>query len=177
MSDLYEDPDFDENDAEQGGDQAAAQQQPNPVRDARSAERRARKELKEARAELEELRAFKVEYETNTRRQEVSKILGELGLRESVAKLYPSDAEVSSDAVQAFALEYGWLEEAQEEEQEQTAPTFAPVSVAGSTPARGQINKEQLDQLAQTNPAEAQRAINSGRVTDLPPQGQEHYDW
>jgi len=168
MPDLYDD-DLDDNeeDAEQGGVQQP--QADNPLKAVRAKLRREEKARKEAETELAELRQFKATYEATTRKQEIGKAFEGLGVRPEYADLYPSDAEATPEAVQAFALKYGWIEiQADEEEaQQQTAPTFAPVSVAGAVPAKGVITKQQLDELAKTNPAAAQQAINSGRVTDL----------
>lgn len=175
MSDLInlDDLDLDSDVDNDGGDK------PNPVKDLRAKLKRLDKEHKAAVAELEELRKFKTETETASQRATVAQQFSSLGLPDAYAELYPGDAEATPEAIKGFALKYGWIQpEAEESDAEdQTAPTFSPVQIQGTSPVKGEMTEADLDKLvASGNLVAAAKAISEGRVSDIPPNA-DTFDW
>jgi len=169
------DDEFDDLDGEDQG-----QRQPNPVRDARLAKRRAEKKVKDLEAELTELREWRKEQETTARKSAAANAFEAVGLTAKQAELFPADQEITAENVKAFALEYFNLAPADEEELApvETAERFVPVTVAGSAPARGQLTNAQYEGLvAQGKVEEAAKALREGRVADKPTDGSRSDDW
>lgn len=130
-----------------------------------------RKQLKESREalkELEELRTEKAERDAKIRLTDLGEVFAEMGLRQKFAKFYPADGATDAASVKAWAIEEEFLEPATEdvEEQKKLQP-FRPLSVDGSSQVKGTYTKEEIVELAKTDPRAAQKAYEEGRVTGL----------
>lgn len=178
MSEMYND-DLDLDDEQDGGDSPKGDN--NPVRDLRAKLRRLEKERKAEAEELAQLRAYRAEAETQTRRASIAQAFSSLGLPEAYAELYPGEAEPTVEAIQGFALKYGWVQPQAKDEEEVAAPTFptfSPTHVQGVSPAQSMIDQATFQRLVTENPAAAAKALKEGRVKDeaaVP--DTEAYDW
>lgn len=124
----------------------------------------AQRKLSKAEKELEELRAYKAEQDSRNRSNSVEEALKGLGVPERRAKYYPADADVTADAVRAWAVEEEFISLGENE----AAPAqsgFTPTVVPEGQSLGGRVwSAAEWRDLARTNPAEAQRLHAEGRV-------------
>jgi hypothetical protein len=142
--------------------------QPNPVRDAREAAKRAKAELAETKKALEELQAFKVEAEKAQRLSSVEQAFAQFEQPASAAKYFPADMEPTKENVAEYLRDFGInvLSADDEEASSQEAPDFAPVTLGGPSP-RKRLSYEDYQKLLDTEPAQAMKAMAENRVDGL----------
>lgn len=147
-------------------------QSSGPMKSLRNHAKKLERQLKALTTENEELKAFKSAAETETLKNTTASIFKELGLTDKQAELYTKvnpDVLATPELAKAFATEYGWqLPEVEESEEEGESAPFAPLPTSGAPAPTGQImDSDKWFDLYKTNPAEAIRIANKGRVSLL----------
>ena len=156
------------------GDEENPEPEPEPKRDA-AAFAQMRRELKAMKQEAEELRAFKAQAEQQARTATVADVFKEVGLKPKHAKFYPTEGDVSPDAIKAWAVEEAFLEV--EEGEEVPAPPkqetgFTPTVIGEGTPLGAKTYSfEEFEQLLQADPTKATRVWKTGLVAKQPAPG------
>jgi TolA-binding protein len=136
--------------------------------------RQLEKQLKEYQKEVDELRSFRAAAEAQERLAKAQA----LGLKEGQAKYFlkAHDGEVTPEAVQQFLREIGAAPPAEETTPvaetdattpEFTIPSFSPVSLGGTPPAKARLTYEQYQKLLREDPQAAFKAVAERRVDDL----------
>lgn len=138
----------------------------DPFKQLRMAKRAADKQLREQTAELEELRQYRAQQESTARASAASEKFATMGLSPKQAKLFLKenpDAEISDEAIIAFAREYDLALFEDEPEPPKMEPTFRPVSAGGSAP-RNKLTRAEFEELKHTDMSAAAKAAAEGRV-------------
>lgn len=128
------------------------------------------KQLKAAQAkvaEAEQLQARLAEYEAKERTSSVTAAFQALGLNPKHAAFYPKDQESDPEAIKAWAVDNDFLTPEEDETPAPPAatPGFTPTVIAGSVPPGSKVlNNDEFGELLKTNPNEAFRLYQAGRV-------------
>lgn len=168
MSDLNPFDDLDDDLNETGGDGGTDS---NPVKQVREALKRERQRAKELETQLNELAAFKASIEEKQRDEVLTVTFKEVGLNEKHAALFKKlnpEAEITADAVRAFASEYELPTVSGDvvTPPEAPAPTgIRPVVTGSSAPDLGTVT---IEDAAKLPPEEASRLLAAGRVERVP---------
>jgi hypothetical protein len=125
----------------------------------------AQRKLNKAEQELEELRAWRAEREGKDRTESIGTVFKELNLNPKHAKFYPPDAEVTEDAVRAWAVTEEFLNVEEGGEPASDRGGFTP-TVINESQALGskQYSVQEWREIAMRNPAEGQQLLQRGRV-------------
>ena len=153
-----------EPDLDDDADDSPDVQQPenNAFKQLRTHARKLEKDLKEASKELEELRTFRADLERDNRANSVKEQFKSLGLTEKQAELFPSEGDVTEEAVRKFAVDFGLIQPSEDGSDENTG--FTPAPTEGSPTGSKQLSAEEFWTLYKDNPSEAMAAAKKGRV-------------
>lgn len=135
----------------------------------RDAYKRAEKEKKEFEKQLGELTPKLQEYVEKERFAKVETTFKEVGLDPKISKLFfgaNPDAEITPDAVKAFAAEYGFQTEQGTQVDPPAADGFDPQAVGSGTSAglKMYTPQEITAMLKEGKTEEANRAVKEGRM-------------
>ena len=142
-------------------------QQTGPFQQLRKHARALEKELKTREKELEELKSFKAEVENRQKRELLERSFEQVGLNVKHAELFAAvrpDAEPTVEAVRAFAVEYGFISAPADDEEESESDGFSPTPPSGVPAHKKRLTSEEFDSLYKSNPLEAMKAAEEGRV-------------
>lgn len=143
-------------------------QQSAPFKQLRDHARKLEKEIKDRDKELEALRQFRAEAERRTKQELLRQAVSAVGLNEKHAELFSAarpDVEPTPEAVRAFAVEYGFISgPSGDDEDESDQGSFKPAPPSGVPASKKRYTSEEFDALYKTNPVEAIKAAEEGRV-------------
>lgn len=137
-----------------------------PFKQLRDHAKKLEKEIKDRDKELEDLRSFKADAERRAKQELLRQAISAVGLNEKHAELFSAarpDQEPTPEAVKAFAVEYGFISGPAADEDEESG-SFGPTPPSGVPAHKQRYTSEEFDQLYKTNPMEALRAAEEGRV-------------
>lgn len=137
----------------------------------RKAFKRSERQRKAIEAELEPLREFKAHVEQEQRKGQIETVFQQVGLSPKHAVLFERvnpEAEVTPEAVQAFASEYELVTQAGDPVSAPEQPQgFTPITT-GTPPAVGTLTNDDVKSLlAQGRTDEVRRAYEQGRVEQV----------
>lgn len=140
--------------------------------DLRKAYKRSERQLKATEKELAELRDFKQVIVQQQRESQLASVFAEVGLNTKHAALFEKvnpEAEVTPEAVQAFAAEYDLVTNAGETVEAPETPSsgFTPVTT-GAPGAVTMLDQEDIRKLVKANDWDAiKKAYDQGRVEQV----------
>lgn len=137
-----------------------------PFKQLRDHAKKLEREIKDRDKELEELRSFRAEAERRAKQELLRQAIAAVGLNEKHAELFTAarpDQEPTPDAVKAFAVEYGFIAGEDTDEDEESG-SFGPTPPSGVPAHKKRYSSEEFDELYRSNPVEAIKAAEEGRV-------------
>jgi len=126
----------------------------------------AQRKLAKAEKELEELRQFKADQEKATRTNSITETFKEIGLNPKWAKFYQGE-EVTPETIKAWAVAEDFITlEATGSAETAEAPTgYTPTVIPeGQTLGAKVFTPAEFKELARSDPGQAQKVFNEGRV-------------
>lgn len=166
---LTEEFEFNLDDLEDGGDTGSNKN----FADLRKYAKKMEREAKAAQAKVEELAAFQAEVLAERRAADLDRVFEQVGLNTKHAALFTKvnpDAEVTAEAVKAFAAEYelttvaGDVPDAPEPEAQGLTPIVKGGNTGNAGGAGGKMSSQEWLQLQATDFAKAQRLFAEGMV-------------